>query len=56
MVAFFHIDIELIKLPPIQTIFRLILITWEAAVPPSTCAIAVLIAGAIGVRVTFLSF
>ncbi|KAN0109845.1 hypothetical protein V8E52_008951 [Russula decolorans] len=34
-----------------HTLFRLILITWESAVPPSACAIATLIVGAISAPV-----
>jgi hypothetical protein len=37
-----------------QILFRLIIITWEAAVPPCTGAIATLVACAVGVCVTLL--
>jgi hypothetical protein len=35
-----------------QVLYRLIIITWESAVPPCTCAFAAMIAGAAGVCAT----
>ncbi len=37
--------------PQIQTLYQLILITWESAIPPCTCTIAALIVCARSVRV-----